>query len=31
MPVFLAKDAWDLKFAAQHFPQVLFHRTREQV
>jgi peptide chain release factor 3 len=31
MPVFLAKDAWDLKFAAQHSPQMLFHRTREQV
>jgi peptide chain release factor 3 len=30
-PVFLAKDAWDLKFTTQHAPQVQFHRTREQV
>lgn len=31
MPVFLARDAWDLKFAAKNWPQVEFRRTREQV
>ena len=29
-PVYLAKSAWDINYAAERYPRVVFHRAKER-